>query len=75
MGKQQYFRTLRILHMWLRKACLFAIVFVELSDQSRQTGDFLYLAGIKFITIIPGFRRPVNKPSTVCECRVLYTSL
>ena len=44
MGKQ-YFHMLRILLMWLlrpRKARLFAIAIVELSDQSRQIGDFLY---------------------------------
>ena len=45
MGKQQYFHMLRILLMRLRrprKARLFAIAFVELSDQSVQIGDVLY---------------------------------
>ena len=58
-----------------RKARLFAIAFVELSEQPRQIGDFLYLAGIKFNTLVLEIPRPVKKFSTEWKCRVLYTSL
>ena len=45
--------------MWLRrprKARLFAIAFVELSEQSRQIGDFFILSD----KLVPGVPRPVE---------------
>ena len=78
MGKKLNCHMLRILLMRLhrpRKAHLFAIAFVERSDQSRHIGDSLNQAIIEFNTFVPGVPRPVKKPSTEWKCRALYTSL